>query len=106
MPQLVTFGYRSSFTSFARIMFRLRFYALLTFLFLPTLGKADDPPAIIDAGVQNAEDVPFVELDYRFQPGQFVYTTFQVTGFRVQAGTEEQPRKIAMAYKVTAEDAN
>lgn len=87
-------------------MFRLRFYALLTFLFLPTLGKADDSPAIIDAGVQNSEDAPFVQPDYRFQPGEFVYTTFQVAGFRVQAGTEEQPRKIAMAYKVTAEDAN
>ena len=87
-------------------MFRLRFYALLTFLFLPTLGKPDGSLAIIDAGVQNSEDAPFVQTDYRFQPGEFVYTTFQVAGFQVQGGTEEQPRRIAMAYKVTAEDAN
>src|SRR4051812_7267737 len=87
-------------------MFRLRSYALLTFLFLPTLGKPDESLAIIEAGVQNSEDAPFVPSDYRFQPGEFVYTTFQIAGFQVQAGTEEQPRKISLTYKVTAEDAS
>lgn len=85
-------------------MFRLRHYALLTFLFLPTVGKPDDSLAIIEAGVQNSEDAPFLQPDYRFQPGEFVYTTFQTAGFQVQAATEEQPRKISMTYKVMPED--
>ena len=87
-------------------MFRLRLYALLPFLFLPTLGKADDSLAIIDAGVQNSEDAPFVQADYQFQPGEFVYTTFQIAGFKVQGGVEEKPRKIDLTFKVTAEDSN
>jgi hypothetical protein len=87
-------------------MFRLRSYALLTFLFLPTLGKPDDSLAIIEAGVQNSEDAPFVQADYRFQPGEFVYTTFQIAGFQAQSGGEEKPRKVVLDYKVTAEDAS
>ena len=87
-------------------MFRLSYCTLLTFLFLPTLGKADDSLAIIEAGVQSSEDAPFVQSEYRFQPGEFVYTTFQIAGFQVQGGTEEQPRKVALSYTVAAEDAN
>jgi len=87
-------------------MFRLCSYAFLTFLFLPTLGKADDSLAIIGAGVQSSEDAPFVPAGYRFQPGEFVYTTFQITGFQAQRGTGEQPRKLAMTFTVRPEDAN
>lgn len=90
----------------AHFMFRLCSYAFLTFLFLPTLGKADDSLAIIEAGVQSSEDAPFVQADYRFQPGEFVYTIFQIAGFQSKGGTEEQPRKVAMTYKLTPEDAN
>jgi hypothetical protein len=88
-------------------MFRLRSYTLLTFLFLPTLLQADDSLAIIEAGVQSAEDAPFIQADYSFQPGEFVYATFQIAGFKVEnARAEEKPHKISMTYAVTAEDAN
>ncbi len=87
-------------------MFQLRPYVLFTFLFLPTLAKADDTLAIVEAGVQSSEDAPFIQADYSFQSGEFVYTTFQITGFHIQRGKEEQPGKIALAYTVTAEDAN
>lgn len=88
-------------------MFLLRSYTLLTFLFLPTQVKADDSLAVTEAGVQSAEDAPFIQPDYRFQPGEFVYTTFQVAGFKVENRTaEEKPHKISMTYTVAAEDAN
>ncbi len=87
-------------------MSRLCSYAFLTFLFLPTHGRADDSLAVIEAGVQSSEDAPFVQADYRFQAGEFVYTTFQIAGFQAKRATEEQPRKVAMTYKVTPEDAN
>jgi hypothetical protein len=85
----------------------LRSYTLLTFLFLPTLLGADDSLAIIDAGVQSAEDAPFIQADYSFQPGEFVYTTFQIAGFKIENGTaEEKPHKISLTYAATAQDAN
>src|SRR3954464_6846270 len=87
-------------------MFRLRLYTLLTFLFLPTLLQADDSLAIIGAGVQSAEDAPFIQADYRFQPGEFVYTTFQIAGFKVEnARAEEKPHKVSITYTAAAEDA-
>jgi hypothetical protein len=88
-------------------MFRLRFCTLVTLLFLPTLLKADETLAVIGAGVQSSEDAPFVQPDYRFQPGEFVYTTFQIAGFQVEGNaSDEKPRKVSMTYTVTAEDAN
>ena len=87
-------------------MFRLRYYTLLTFLFLPTLGKADEFAGDHRGRLQSSEDAPFIQSEYRFQPGEFVYTTFQIAGFQVQGGTEEQPRKVALSYTVAAEDAN
>jgi hypothetical protein len=104
---LVTFGYRSRSIFVTRFMFRLRSCTLLTFLFLPTLLKADESLAVIGAGVQSSEDAPFVQPDYRFQPGEFVYTTFQIAGFQAEGGaSDEKPRKVSMTYAVTAEDAN
>jgi len=88
-------------------MSRLRSCTLLTLLFLPTVVNADGALAVIGAGVQSAEDAPFVQSDYRFQPGEFVYTTFQIAGFQAEGGgSDEKPRKVSMTYSVTTEDAN
>jgi len=88
-------------------MFRLRFCTLVTFLFWPTLLVADDSLAVTEAGVQSAEDGPFIQRDYRFQPGEFVYTTFQIAGFKSEGGgSDEKPRRISLTYSATAEDAN
>lgn len=88
-------------------MFRLSLSALLlSLLFLPSLLAADETLAIIDAGVQSSEDAPFVSADYRFQPGDYVYVIFGVAGFQSAAGTEGQPRKISLTYRITPEDLN
>jgi hypothetical protein len=79
----------------------------LPLLFLPTLLNADDSLAVVGAGVQSAEDAPFIPADYHFQPGEFVYSTFQIVGFGVENRTaEEKPHKISLTYTVTAEDAS
>lgn len=62
--------------------------------------------AIIDAGVQQSEDAPFVPPDYRFLPGDFVYFTFQVAGFSIKSNDANEVRRIALAYEVTPEDLN
>jgi hypothetical protein len=61
---------------------------------------------IIDAGVQQFEDAPFVSSDYRFLPGDYLYFTFQITGFSVKSEERNEIRKISLTYQVSAEDSN
>jgi hypothetical protein len=62
--------------------------------------------AIIDAGVQQSEDAPFVSPNHRFLPGDYVYFTFQITGFSVKSEDRNEVRKISLSYQVTVEDFN
>lgn len=68
--------------------------------------KGDSPLIITNAGVERAEDQPFVNDSYRFLPGEPVYFSFQIAGFQKTAGSDTQGRKIDLAYKITVEDAN
>ncbi|MGH9583487.1 MAG: hypothetical protein ACRD4O_11175 [Bryobacteraceae bacterium] len=64
--------------------------------------------AIIGSGVQAEEDAPFVSPDYRFLPGDYVYFTFEITGFAVAEKEDEYAddvRSISLSYQVTPEDA-
>ena len=62
--------------------------------------------AILGAGVQSSEDGPFVSKDYQFFPGDFVYFTFQVAGYKAKSNDQDETRKIALSWDVTPEDAN
>lgn len=68
---------------------------------------ADEPSlAIVDAGVQQSEDAPFVSGDYRFLPGDYLYFTFQIAGFAIRSEERDEVHKIALTYEVTPQDAN
>jgi len=62
--------------------------------------------AIIAAGVEASEDAPFVPKNYHFLPGDYVYFTFEITGFSVSENAEDDVRSISLAYEVTPEDAS
>lgn len=76
-----------------------------------SLLKAADPVAlqdrslsVVNAGVSDAEDSPFVSRGYRFLPGDFVYLTFQISGFAFKANEEQDTRAISLAYNVALKD--
>jgi hypothetical protein len=80
---------------------------LLTF-FLPAVllcRAAESPLAVLDAGVERSEDAPFVNANYRFEPGDFLYFRFQIGGFAIHAEEGKEARSISLAYEVTALDA-
>ncbi|MBV9303497.1 MAG: hypothetical protein JOY62_09830 [Acidobacteriaceae bacterium] len=60
--------------------------------------------AIIEAGVQDSEDAPFVPSDYQFLPGEFVYSTFKIAGFTVKSEDRGAVERISLGYEVTPQD--
>jgi hypothetical protein len=69
-------------------------------------SAADSNLAIVQAGVQQSEDAPFVPADYQFLPGDYLYFTFQIAGFSIQSLNRDEVRKISLLYQITLEDAN
>jgi hypothetical protein len=45
-----------------------------------------------------------VGRDYRFLPGDFIYFTFQIAGYKAKSNDQDDTRKISLAYEITAED--
>lgn len=77
-------------------------------LFIPLNALAQQKLAVVNAGVQAEEDVPFVSLDYQFLPGDHLYFTFEITGFTIAQKEDsyaEITRRISLSYDVTPEDA-
>ena len=81
---------------------------LFGFLLRPTLRaqppQAESNLAIVEAGVQEAEDAPFVPKNYRFLPGEYLFFAFKIAGFQVESSGTDL-RRISLSYEVTAEDA-
>ena len=65
---------------------------------------AETSLAIIDAGVQQSDDAPFVSTEYHFLPGDFVYFTFQVAGFGIKPDESSEAKQISLEYEVVPED--
>ena len=84
--------------------------SILSVIFLLALAgatpgtAAENKLAVLNAGVSSAEDAPFVASDYRFLPGDYLYVTFEISGFAVRADSGAETRKIAMTYEVVPED--
>ncbi len=70
------------------------------------MGSADTGLAVLEGGVQNAEDSPFVQPDFQFLPGDYIYFTFSIAGFAIYSEGPEKGRKISLSYEVEAEDLN
>jgi hypothetical protein len=80
-----------------RVLMALSALSLLAFEAQPQL-------AIVGAGVEQAEDGPFVSSDFTFLPGDYVYFSFQVSGFKTSGGDYAAGRKLALTYQVALLD--
>jgi len=59
--------------------------------------------------MQSAEDAPFVAPDYKFLPGESIYATFQVAGFKVDVkddGQDNPVRSISLRWEASVLDAD
>ena len=68
--------------------------------------QADNPLAIVDAGVQRSEDAPYVPKSFEFLPGEYVYFTFHITGFATRRNETTEVKSVSLEYEVTPQDAN
>jgi hypothetical protein len=73
-------------------------------LFAKECLAADSHLAVINAGISSAEDAPSVPADYRFLPGDYLYFTFQISGFAIHSEQRDEIRKISLQYEVAIED--
>ena len=79
--------------------------ACTSLLLFATGGHAADSTlAIVEAGVQQSEDSPFVPTSYVFLPGDYLYFTFDIAGFAIQSFNQDEVRKISLSYVITPED--
>lgn len=62
--------------------------------------------AIVNAGIESAEDAPFVAPDYMFNPGDFVYIVFEISGYKAAGDEYKGPRHISLKYKAEPSDEN
>lgn len=72
--------------------------------FSGSLNAAETSLAIVQAGVQQADDAPFVPADYRFLPGDYIFFTFEIAGFGIKTNEDGTSRRISLTYEVTPED--
>lgn len=81
--------------------------AFLSPLLLCPLRAADTTTlTIVDAGVENAEDAPFVPASYVFLPGDYVYSIFAATGFRITGDAYSKSRQMKLEYTFEILDAH
>ena len=67
-------------------------------------APAESKLAIVEAGIEEAEDAPFAPKTYRFLPGEYVFVFFKIAGFEIESAAAEV-RRLSLSFEVTAEDA-
>ena len=90
-------------------VYRLLASVCLCLLIVSPTGQAhdgDNPLAIVDGGVQRSEDAPFAPRDFEFLPGEYVYFTFRIAGFKTKANETTETKSLSLEYEVTPMDAN
>ncbi len=71
-------------------------------LMSPAAAKAageNSSLAIVQAGVQQADDAPFVPSDYQFYPGDYIYFTFEVSGFGIRSNADGTTRSMSLTIR-------
>ncbi|HEX4170220.1 MAG TPA: hypothetical protein VHZ55_32545 [Bryobacteraceae bacterium] len=66
--------------------------------------QADKSLAVINAGISSAEDSPFASSNYHFLPGDYVYVTFEISGFAIRSTNRDETKTISLAFEVTPQD--
>ena len=92
---------------------RIRWNPSMAFVFalaIPSIlvAAATEPSQpklqIVNAGVQRAEDGPFVPHDYHFLPGDYLHFEFAVSGFKISGDAYAESRQISLHYTVEVVD--
>ncbi len=110
IASLVAHNKRSAGSSRYSAMISYRLVSIAAALFVLAVAApklflaAESPLSIVEAGVEQSEDAPFVPRDYRFLPGDYLYFSFQVGGFGIRSEDRDEVHKIALTYEVTAEN--
>jgi hypothetical protein len=65
-------------------------------------SAADNNVAIVKPLLHEIEDGPPIAADYRYHPGDVVFFSFQISGYKKSG--EDQDTKIDVAYEVTVRD--
>jgi len=79
--------------------------ALICLSAFPLLASEAQPQlAIVGAGIEQAEDGPVVPSDFSFLPGDYVYFSFQVSGFKASGGEYAAGRQVALSYDLALLD--
>ncbi len=60
--------------------------------------------AVINPGVSRADDSPFVSSTYQFLPGDYIYVTFEIAGFKIRSTNRNETKSISLAFEVTPQD--
>lgn len=83
-----------------------KFICLLMALSAFSLLASEAQPqlAIVGAGIEQAEDGPVVPPDFTFLPGDYVYFSFQVSGFKTSGGEYAAGRQVALTYQLSLLD--
>ena len=68
------------------------------------LRGASSSLSVLQAGVQRSEDAPFVPPDFQFLPGDYVYFTFQISGFATASNPTTEAKSFSLEYEVTPRD--
>ncbi len=82
---------------------------LLFFLIVSPALRAqgdDHPLAVLDGGVERWEDAPYVASTFQFLPGDYLYFTFHIAGFKIQKSETTEAKSVSLEYEVTPEDVN
>jgi len=86
----------------------LTLISAVPWLFLASSAAFGSPAnsnlAVIDAGVEQSEDAPFAPPDYQFLPGDYLYFSFDISGFAIRSEQRDEVHKISLTYTVTPED--
>lgn len=97
---------RSKLVTFSCNLGLLPVFLISSLLFLKAGSAVENQLAVVDAGVQAAEDAPFVTTDYHFLPGDYLYFTFQIAGFTVKSEQRDEVHRIALSYEIAPQDSN
>ncbi|MBV9081666.1 MAG: hypothetical protein JOZ62_03245 [Acidobacteriaceae bacterium] len=79
---------------------------VITSIWEQPISAADSSLGIVNAGVEQSEDGPFVSTSTVFLPGDYLYFMFQIAGFEIKTDEAADARQISLTYEVSVMDAN
>jgi len=74
------------------------------FMASPAMASDDSALAILEGGVQRSEDAPYVPADFEFLPGDYLFFTFHISGFKIKTSQTGDIHTLSLQYRITPQD--